>query len=341
MTEVKDLEVSKDYIKKLELLDKKGLEKNKLSNRITKEDKKMSMVPLTFDYMFKALFIRRQEFLKDFLMEVLKKDLGSEDKDIVISILNNETIKDNYNEFKKIADIFLKLNDDILLSIEVNRVKYEHRKTRNERYIGKLIDSQITTEDDYRNLFNKKIIQLNINAIEKNKICREREIVQYDKITKKIICENPKVYVKYIENYRELYYNGDRNRETIWFTLFSARTYVETYNILLELYAEKKAKILMEDVIALNSNDALLHEWEKEKFTAYETYCATMDAEKEALARGIEKGMEEGLEQGIERKSNEIIENMLSKNMNINLISEITNKSVEEIKKIEQELKKD
>lgn len=74
----------------------------------------MSMIPLTFDYMFKSLFIRRQDFLKDFLMEVLKKDLGKKDKDIVISILNNETIKDNYNEFKKIADVFLKLNDDIL-----------------------------------------------------------------------------------------------------------------------------------------------------------------------------------------------------------------------------------
>ena len=72
------------------------------------------MIPLTFDYMFKSLFIRRQDFLKDFLMEVLKKDLGKKDKDIVISILNNETIKDNYNEFKKIADVFLKLNDDIL-----------------------------------------------------------------------------------------------------------------------------------------------------------------------------------------------------------------------------------
>ena len=102
-----------------------------------------------------------------------------------------------YNEFKKIADIFLRLNDDILLSIEVNRVKYEYRKTRNDRYIGKLIDSQVTKEDDYRDLFYKKIIQLNINALEKNKICSEREIVQYDKITRKIICENPKVYVKY------------------------------------------------------------------------------------------------------------------------------------------------
>ena len=109
----------------------------------------------------------------------------------------------------------------------------------------------------------------------------------------------------------------------------------------------------------MNSNDALLHEWEKEKFTAYETYCATMDAEKEALARGIEKGMEEGLERGIEkgleqgiekgleqgiekgieRKSNEIIENMLKEKTSIDFISKVTNKSIEEIKKIAEKLK--
>lgn len=117
---------------------------------------------------------------------------------------------------------------------------------------------------------------------------------------------------------------------------------MEAYDILLELYDEKKAQILMEEVIVLNSNDALLHEWEKEKFIAYETYCATMDATKEALAKGMEKGIEQGIEQGIERgmenESNEIIKNMLSKNMDINLISEVTNKSVEEIKKIEEKM---
>ena len=79
----------------------------------------------------------------------------------------------------------------------------------------------------------------------------------------------------------------------------------------------------------------------KEKFTAYETYCATMDAEKEALARGIEKGIEEGLEQGIEKKSNEIIKNMLSNNFTYEQISLATNKAIEEIKKIEEKLNKD
>lgn len=72
MTKVLELEVKKDYRKTLEALDKQGLEKNKRLNRVIPEDKKMSMIPLTFDYMFKSLFIRRQDFLKDFLMEVLK-----------------------------------------------------------------------------------------------------------------------------------------------------------------------------------------------------------------------------------------------------------------------------
>ena len=197
---IKELDFVNEYKKRLELLDKKMLEKNKRINRITKRDKETTMIPLTFDSMFKSLFIKNQDYLKDFLLDVLHKDLKG--KDIEINILNNETVKDNYNEYKKIADIFLKLNDDILLNIEVNRTKYKYRKLRNDRYIGKLMDTQVNKESDYITLFCKKIIQLNINALEKNELCSEREIVQYDKVTRKIICENPKVYIKYIENYR-------------------------------------------------------------------------------------------------------------------------------------------
>ena len=207
---VKEMDLINEYKKRLELLDKKMLEKNKKMHKITKRDKETTMIPLTFDSMFKSLFIKNKKYLKDFLLDVLHKDL--EGKDIEINILNNEAVKDNYDEYQKIADIFLKLNDDILLNIEVSRTKYKYRKLRNDRYIGKLMDTQIHSESDYINLFYKKIIQLNINALEKNKLCSEREIVQYDKVTKEIICENPKVYIKYIENYRDLYYNGDRRR---------------------------------------------------------------------------------------------------------------------------------
>lgn len=325
---VKEMDLINEYKKRLELLDKKMLEKNKKMHKITKRDKETTMIPLTFDSMFKSLFIKNKKYLKDFLLDVLHKDL--EGKDIEINILNNEAVKDNYDEYQKIVDIFLKLNDDILLNIEVSRTKYKYRKLRNDRYIGKLMDTQIHSESDYINLFYKKIIQLNINALEKNKLCSEREIVQYDKVTKEIICENPKVYIKYIENYRDLYYNGDRRRETIWFAFLASRTYSEAYTILLDLYDVKKAQSLMEEVIKLNNNNSLLSEWEEERYAAYEKLYEMKDIEKESH--------DEGLQEGIEQKSNEVIINMLKENTDINFISKVTNKPIEEIKKIASNL---
>lgn len=48
---------------------------------------------------------------------------------------------------------------------------------------------------------------------------------------------------------------------------------------------------------------------------------------------------EEGIEQGANEEKNEMIKNMLSKNISIELISEISNKPVKEIKEMAVALK--
>lgn len=341
MTKLKERE---NFIEKLKILDKEGLEKNKKINKLIPHDREMSMIPITFDFFFKALFIKNQDYLKDFLIAML--DLDIEPEELNLRVLNCETQKDNYNEYKKIADIFLAINDSMLLSIELNRKDYRDVKVRNDRYIGKLVDSQITSENDYKTLYDKRIIQININAVKKDKHCCERVIVQYDKINDEIFCENPEIHLKNIENFRELYYNGDRTKKVIWNTFLSARGFVETYNILLEAYNEKKAQKLMKEVIALNSDNYVLHEWEDEKLNAYELYSATRRAKNEGIEQGVEKGIkkgikqgiEKGMEKGIEQNKTEIIKTMLSKNMDINLISEITNTSIEKIETISKKI---
>ena len=50
--------------------------------------------------------------------------------------------------------------------------------------------------------------------------------------------------------------------------------------------------------------------------------------------RGIEQGIEKGIEQGIENNTNEVITNMLKEKASMNFISRVTNKPVQEIKKI-------
>lgn len=61
-----------------------------------------------------------------------------------------------------------------------------------------------------------------------------------------------------------------------------------------------------------------------------------LDYERKA---GIAEGLAKGISQGISQKKLEIIKNMLAENMDIDLISKITNTSKEEILKIQHEIK--
>ena len=53
--------------------------------------------------------------------------------------------------------------------------------------------------------------------------------------------------------------------------------------------------------------------------------------------KGIEKGIEKGITKGMEQAKQEIVLNMLSKNMDEKLISEITGLSIDRIKAIKKE----
>ena len=55
---------------------------------------------------------------------------------------------------------------------------------------------------------------------------------------------------------------------------------------------------------------------------------------EQGIEQGIERGIEQGIEQGENNKSIEIAKNMLNKNMNINIISEVTGLSKEEIENL-------
>lgn len=88
--------------------------------------------------MFKSLFIRKPEYLKIFIIDVLKLDLLPEE--IELTFVNGELSKDNHLEYKKIVDLLISINNKILLDIVVNRRYYRDVKFRNNRYLGKMLD---------------------------------------------------------------------------------------------------------------------------------------------------------------------------------------------------------
>lgn len=96
------------------------------------------------------------------------------------------------------------------------------------------------------------------------------------------------------------------------------------------LSMEERTKLIasITDVV---DNTKILQEWMLEENERLKQEGQMAYAREE----GIKKGIEQGIEQGSNSKELELIKNMLSKNYDYNSISEITGKTIEEIKEIE------
>ena len=74
--------------------------------------------------------------------------------------------------------------------------------------------------------------------------------------------------------------------------------------------------------------------WELNARLRYESDLAY--AKEQGIEQGIEKGIEQGIEKGSENKVKEVIVSMLKKKLDYDTISDVTGKTIEEIKEIEK-----
>ena len=107
-----------------------------------------------------------------------------------------------------------------------------------------------------------------------------------------------------------------------------------------------KEKPIMEEVQKKYNNFVksrlMMMEYEKKEAYLYGNQIMLDEERRLGKEEGIKEGIEQGIEQGIKVgkeegiKENQILtaKNMKDKNMDINLISELTGLSIEEIKKI-------
>ena len=81
-------------------------------------------------------------------------------------------------------------------------------------------------------------------------------------------------------------------------------------------------------------NEDLLNEYDRRE--AYLVYQSSLmrGAKEDGFEEGIEKGKLEGIKEGRHTEQISIAKSMKSKNMDINLISEITGLGIEEIRKL-------
>ena len=168
----------------------------------------------------------------------------------------------------------------------------------------------------------------------------EDEVVSYWKNSKRKYNENKIIVVKYLEYYRDLYYNkGEKlTNSEMWLVLLASKSFQELYQISSIILDKDMKEELMRNTVTLMNNEVVLEAWQEELFAKNADYRRQKEAREEGINQGIKQGMEQGMKQGMKQGIEKTIINMLKENANIQFISKVTGKTKEEIIKIKNKL---
>jgi len=298
-------------------------------------DNTLQFIPITFDYLFKSLFSSNLDILRKFILSQIDNELVPEE--CKITLLNSELPKENDKEYKKTVDLYVLVNNSIYVNIEVNKEKFEDVRLRNFMYESKLYSMILEKGENTEKLKEKCFVQINLNAGDKNSDIGEDTIVLYGLKTKQVYALNKYTLVKYLEYYRNLYYNENEKLtcDKMWLVSFTSRSFTELYDCLEYILTQEERERYLRKVIDLSKDVFILHEWEKEKLDELVRITAEENAIKrgleQGLIQGIEQGIEQGIQEGIEKAKIETVKEMLKENLDIKLISKITKLKEEEI----------
>ena len=286
-----------------------------MSKKIT--DDMIIKVPLTWDCLIKNIFIKNQDILKLFL----EATLGLSEPINSIRFLRNELTKNNINEKAKTTDILLLVNDYLITDLEFGLDSFEYSKIRNINYAEKLNLRALEVGDNDKHS-KYQVVQLNIYNYPKSDKLLNDIIVNYGMISKKCYRSNPKIIVKNLAKYRELYYNGDRRKEIVILAFLTSITYGEMRNILINALNEERLEELIEEVFKMTTDSLWVEKWDYEK----------------DHQRKLRLAKQDGLEQGKNEEKNNLIRGMFENNASIDFIAKVTKEPISKIKSIKKSL---
>ena len=289
---------------------------------MVKEKLKMT---LASDVLFKKVFFSEGSALLKMLQDILdiREDSG-------ITIIGYETRPNNIFGKSFRGDLLVTLSDRTYVSIEMNNSNPKNSLSRNMIHLFRIHSDMLVKGMPDSELEKYRLYQLNFDnfrnpsreAIEKYAFCS----LTTGKVRNLIytFCDVD------LEKCRKLVYNvnvREVSKDIRWGAIMTSNDIEEISKLLGEdmLSMEEKDKFL-NTVRELNEDEKVVEDWMWEENDKLRYY------------NDLEASKEQGIEQGIEDKSKEVVINMLNKNMDYETISEISGKTIEEIKEIENDI---
>ncbi len=263
------------------------------------------------DNVFKAIFCNENNtfLLKTLIERCLKIKIE------IIEIHAPEKIKENIYAKGQILDVLVKV-DNRLINIEVNSGFYDGVHRRNFGYAGSKYSEEVKIGENYLDM--NEVIQINFTWGLPQKYSILGEYLLVDKKTGIKFVDNFSIFEYNMDKIRELWYSGDKEYEFLAILDFNKEELKKIGK------GDKYMSEFKKKIESLNDNREY-----KEFLTAEEDMKKTNNTFKEI---GRREGLEDGKVLGIEESKVEIAKKLLSKNMDIKEIAEVTGLSIEKIR---------
>ncbi len=296
--------------------------------------KNNKIAPLYYDRVFKIVFSREKKILIRFLNNILGTNY-SEDAQVSFErpLLSRDK---NGKEFRQ--DVVIVINEKEYICIELNRRADAYSLNRNLIYIMDLMILGLNKGDSSDIIDNKSVKLLNLNNFSnKGGILLEKAYLVYIAVNE-IATNLFSVYDLDIAKCRKMIYNENRKDNIVRIGSALTASTIEELSYFLgeELLSMDEKEVFLNTVMEANNRE-ILKAWNEERNQIWKEEMTL----KNSYKRGIDEGKEEGLQEGIEYNMVSMIKNMLKKKADYNFISEVSGKSIEEIKEIENAMERE
>jgi len=288
------------------------------------------------DSVFKELFSKVPNALILLVSDVLKIDYNIISKNTKVE-LANELHKTRDKNKTTICDFVIKVGNNFRINVELNQNYYKGLHERNLLYAGRILSDTIPKGTKYEQLPKYKVFQLNINTFKNfnGKVIMKAKLL--DEATCMPLTEAFSLYNFDIAKCYDIYYNKvisdiDIDSKVIkWGTILYTKDISEISDIMGDdLMSREDKERFIEVITELDEENRTFTDEEIIQLTEWKFEAERLAARDD----GIKKGIKEGIK---EEKHNTVV-NMLNKNLDITLISEITSLNEEEIIKIRESL---
>ena len=284
---------------------------------------------MCYDVFFKAIFTDEVNILAKMVSDITGIDYEILKDNVILE--TNEIPISTKNEKAKRCDFILRVGENHLINLELNSSYYSGLIAKNLAYLCSLFSTSIRSGEEYNE--DLLAVQINLNSYKSN---YDKALSQYqlqEVNSHKLYTKSISIFTLNVVNCHELYYNlGDEDNipnYIKWGALIYCDNFNDVPNIVKGIMTDKERDKIMSKLSKLTRDDLFYTEEEALEWVEWERRSIETAARK--------KGIEIGEVKGREQEQRDLILSMNENGVDLELISKVTGKTIDEIKKIIEE----